>query len=117
VAEDDPEISRACARAVNVMQLLPGDPEFDELLRAADEAETVDDLPDWIRNPKPRTRPRGGQPAQQNAGEEPRNQPADEGRTADTSSGAKAPAKKPAKRSGREEDPARAGQPNAYYAG
>lgn len=44
-----PDVSRACARIVGEMHLVPGR-VFDELMVAGELAETVDGLPLWARN-------------------------------------------------------------------
>jgi hypothetical protein len=45
----NPEVSRACAALKNAMNLPPG-PELDRLIAAAESAESLTDLPKWVRD-------------------------------------------------------------------
>ena len=44
-----PEVSRACAALKNSMNLPPGD-ELDRLIAAAESADSLSDLPKWVRD-------------------------------------------------------------------
>jgi hypothetical protein len=44
----NPDVSRACARLKNALQMTPGD-QLDALIRAAEAAKSIDELPDWIK--------------------------------------------------------------------
>lgn len=44
----NPDVSRACARLKNALRMPPGD-QLDALIQAAETAESVDDLPQWIK--------------------------------------------------------------------
>lgn len=44
-----PEVSRACAALKNHLNLPPG-PELDRLIAAAQRAQSLSDLPRWVRD-------------------------------------------------------------------
>jgi len=44
-----PEVSRACAALKNSMNMPPG-PQLDALIRAAENATDLADLPKWVRD-------------------------------------------------------------------
>lgn len=43
------EVSRACARVKNYLNLPPG-PQLDSLIRSAENSATIDELSPWIKN-------------------------------------------------------------------
>ncbi len=45
----DPEVSRACARLKNHLNMPPG-PQLDALIKSAESAQSVNDLAPWIKN-------------------------------------------------------------------
>lgn len=45
----NPEVSRACAALKNHLNLPPG-PELDRLIDAAESADSLADLPAWVKN-------------------------------------------------------------------
>jgi len=45
----NPEVSRACAALKNAMNLPPG-PELDHLIAAAESADSLADLPKWVKD-------------------------------------------------------------------
>jgi hypothetical protein len=44
-----PELSQACGRIKNVLNLAIDDPQMEELMKAARRADSVEDLPNWAR--------------------------------------------------------------------
>lgn len=45
----NPEVSRACAALKNALNLPPGE-QLDRLIEAAESADSIADLPAWVRN-------------------------------------------------------------------
>lgn len=44
-----PDVSRACAALKNALNLPPG-PELDRLIQAAESAQSLKDLPKWVKD-------------------------------------------------------------------